>query len=138
MSSENRFVVAVIGAGPAGLMAAETLIRQGVTVQVYEAKPSVGRKFLMAGRGGLNITHSEPTEKFVARYGARAPEIGRMLEQFDAEALRAWVHTLGIETFVGGPYTLGYSRNNKPGEHQKYMIKAMIHATSYAAVVTQS
>jgi uncharacterized flavoprotein (TIGR03862 family) len=72
-----------------------------MTVQVYEAKPSVGRKFLMAGRGGLNITHSESSDKFVTRYGARAAEIGRMLEQFDAEALRAWVHALGIETFVG-------------------------------------
>jgi uncharacterized flavoprotein (TIGR03862 family) len=82
-------------------MAAETLVRQGVTVRVYEAKPSVGRKFLMAGRGGLNITHSEPSEQFVTRYGARAPEMGRMLAQFDAEALRAWVQALGIETFVG-------------------------------------
>ncbi|MDN3988196.1 TIGR03862 family flavoprotein [Zwartia vadi] len=101
MSSEKSFVVAVIGAGPAGLMAAETLVRKGLTVRVYEAKPSVGRKFLMAGRGGLNITHSEPTEKFVTRYGARAPEMGSMLAQFDAQALRDWVHALGIETFVG-------------------------------------
>jgi hypothetical protein len=99
--SKKNVVVAVIGAGPAGLMAAETLVREGMTVQVYEAKPSVGRKFLMAGRGGLNITHSESSDKFVTRYGARAAEIGRMLEQFDAEALRAWVHALGIETFVG-------------------------------------
>ncbi len=93
--------VAVIGAGPAGLMAAETLIKQGVSVHVYEAKPSVGRKFLMAGRGGLNITHSEPTEHFHARYGARAQQMGVMLNEFDAEALRAWVHGLGIDTFVG-------------------------------------
>lgn len=97
----KSFVIAVIGAGPAGLMAAETLVREGMTVRVYEAKPSVGRKFLMAGRGGLNITHSEPSDQFVTRYGARAPEMGRMLEQFDAEALRAWVQALGIETFVG-------------------------------------
>jgi predicted flavoprotein YhiN len=82
-------------------MAAETLVRQGVTVRVYEAKPSVGRKFLMAGRGGLNITHSEPSDKFVTRYGARASEMGSMLGQFDAQALRTWVHDLGIETFVG-------------------------------------
>ncbi|MDO9023567.1 TIGR03862 family flavoprotein [Zwartia sp.] len=101
MPFEKNFVVAIVGAGPAGLMAAETLVRQGLRVQVYEAKPSVGRKFLMAGRGGLNITHSESADKFVTRYGARAPEMGRMLEQFDAEALRAWVHALGIETFVG-------------------------------------
>jgi len=101
LPSEKQLVIAVIGAGPAGLMAAETLIRQGLTVQVYEAKPSVGRKFLMAGRGGLNITHSEPAEKFVSRYGARAPQMERMLAQFDATALRSWVHALGIETFVG-------------------------------------
>lgn len=93
--------VAVIGAGPAGLMAAQTLIRQGLDVQVYEAKPSAGRKFLMAGRGGLNITHSEPAEKFITRYGARAAAMQEMLDQFDAEALREWVHTLGIGTFVG-------------------------------------
>ena len=93
--------VAVIGAGPAGLMAAETLIKQGVAVHVYEAKPSVGRKFLMAGRGGLNITHSESTDRFNARYGARAEQMGAMLKDFDAEALRAWVHGLGIDTFVG-------------------------------------
>ena len=93
--------VAVIGAGPAGLMAAETLIKQGVSVNVYEAKPSVGRKFLMAGRGGLNITHSEPTERFQARYGARASQMAAILKDFDAEALRDWVHGLGIDTFVG-------------------------------------
>lgn len=93
--------VAVIGAGPAGLMAAETLIKQGVSVHVYEAKPSVGRKFLMAGRGGLNITHSEPTARFHARYGARAQQMAQMLKDFDADALRAWVHELGIDTFVG-------------------------------------
>ena len=93
--------VAVIGAGPAGLMAAETLIKQGVSVHVYEAKPSVGRKFLMAGRGGLNITHSEPSERFQARYGARSAQMAALLKEFDAEALRDWVHGLGIETFVG-------------------------------------
>jgi len=93
--------VAVIGAGPAGLMAAEALVTQGVAVHVYEAKPSVGRKFLMAGRGGLNITHAEPSEQFVTRYGAHAPEMSGMLKQFDAQALRDWVHALGIDTFVG-------------------------------------
>ena len=95
------FTVAVIGAGPAGLMAAETLARQDVAVHVYEAKPSVGRKFLMAGRGGLNITHAESSERFVTRYGARAPEMSAILQQFDAEALRQWVHGLGIDTVVG-------------------------------------
>jgi len=93
--------VAVIGAGPAGLMAAETLAQAGHTVQVFEAKPSAGRKFLMAGRGGLNITHSEPAEWFEARYGARAPEFAAMLAALNANALCEWVHGLGIETFVG-------------------------------------
>jgi len=93
--------VAVIGAGPAGLMAAETLIKQGLSVHVYEAKPSVGRKFLMAGRGGLNITHAEPPERFQARYGARSDQMAALLKDFDADALRDWVHGLGIDTFVG-------------------------------------
>lgn len=93
--------VAVIGAGPAGLMAAETLALAGHSVQVFEAKPSAGRKFLMAGRGGLNITHSEPAERFNARYGARAPEFAAMLAALDANALREWVQGLGIDTFVG-------------------------------------
>ena len=93
--------VAVIGAGPAGLMAAETLAQAGPTVQVFEAKPSAGRKFLMAGRGGLNITHSEPAERFNARYSARAPEFAAMLAALNANALCEWVHGLGIETFVG-------------------------------------
>ena len=93
--------VAVIGAGPAGLMAAETLINQGVAVHVYEAKPSVGRKFLMAGRGGLNITHSEPQHLFNTRFGARATQMSTLLKDFDADALREWVHGLGIDTFVG-------------------------------------
>ena len=93
--------VAVIGAGPAGLMAAEVLAEQGWKVQVYEAKPSAGRKFLMAGRGGLNITHSEPAELFVSRYAERAPQMAALLASFDAAALRAWVHALNIDTFVG-------------------------------------
>jgi len=93
--------VVVIGAGPAGLMAAEILAQAGHSVQVFEAKPSAGRKFLMAGRGGLNITHSEPAERFNARYGARAPEFAAVLAALNANALCEWVHGLGIETFVG-------------------------------------
>ncbi|AVA34143.1 TIGR03862 family flavoprotein [Cupriavidus metallidurans] len=91
----------VIGGGPAGLMAAEMLAGQGLPVDVYDAMPSVGRKFLMAGKGGMNITHSEAADAFLRRYGARADRIGPLLDSFDADKLRAWVHELGIDTFVG-------------------------------------
>ncbi len=82
-------------------MAAETLIAGGVAVDVYDAMPSVGRKFLLAGKGGLNITHAEPAEKFLLRYGARRAQIAPLLEHFGADALRAWAGDLGIDTFVG-------------------------------------
>jgi uncharacterized flavoprotein (TIGR03862 family) len=93
--------VAVIGGGPAGLMAAEALAQRGVRVDVYDAMPSVGRKFLMAGKGGMNITHSEPLEAFLGRYGARREQIAQLLDAFGPDALRAWLKTLGVETFVG-------------------------------------
>ena len=93
--------VAVIGGGPAGLMAAETLAAGGVQVDVYDAMPSSGRKFLLAGKGGMNITHSEPLPAFRARYGAREGEVARWLEGFDPQAVRDWIHGLGIDTFVG-------------------------------------
>lgn len=94
-------LAAVIGAGPAGLMAAEALAQAGLTVEVFDAMPSVGRKFLLAGVGGMNITHSEPYPAFVGRYAERQGEIDTLLRDFDAEALRQWIHGLGIETFVG-------------------------------------
>jgi hypothetical protein len=93
--------VAVIGAGPAGLMAAEVLSQAGQQVHVFDAMPSVGRKFLLAGKGGLNLTHSEPFDVFASRYGARRPQIEPLLQAFDAQALRAWAHDLGITTFIG-------------------------------------
>ena len=93
--------VAIIGGGPAGLMAAEVLIQGGVRVDLYDAMPSVGRKFLMAGKGGMNITHSEPMELFLSRYGARRAQVKPLLDVFGPEALREWVHNLGIATFVG-------------------------------------
>jgi hypothetical protein len=92
---------AVVGGGPAGLMAAEVLALGGAAVDLFEAMPSVGRKFLLAGKGGLNITHSEPDERFRTRYGARAEWIAPLLDEFGPQALRAWVHGLGVETFVG-------------------------------------
>nr|WP_256206023.1 TIGR03862 family flavoprotein [Pseudomonas sp. 250J] len=91
----------MIGGGPAGLMAAETLARRGMAVEVFDAMPSVGRKFLLAGVGGMNITHSEPYPAFIGRYGARQVEVDTLLRDFDGEALRQWIHALGIETFVG-------------------------------------
>jgi uncharacterized flavoprotein (TIGR03862 family) len=93
--------VAIIGGGPAGLMAAEVLALAGVKVDLFDAMPSVGRKFLLAGVGGMNITHAEPTEAFLSRYGARRAEIAALLDEFGAEQLRAWIHGLGIDTFVG-------------------------------------
>ncbi len=93
--------VAVIGGGPAGLMAAEGLAARGVQVDVYDAMPSVGRKFLMAGRGGLNLTHSEAAAPFLARYGERAAQVAPWLRALDGNGLREWAGRLGIETFVG-------------------------------------
>lgn len=93
--------VAVIGGGPAGLMAAEVVSAGGVKVDLYDSMSSLGRKFLMAGKGGLNITHSESFEQFVSRYGERRAEIEPLLKTFGPNELRAWVHGFGIETFVG-------------------------------------
>ena len=92
---------AVIGGGPAGLMAAEVLAGAGVSVDLYDAMPSVGRKFLLAGKGGMNITHSEPYDAFVERYGTRSSEVRAWLDQFTPADLRAWIHELGVDTFVG-------------------------------------
>jgi len=93
--------VAVIGAGPAGLMAAEVLAAGGAKVTVYDAMPSVGRKFLMAGRGGLNLTHSEPLSEFLHRYGAAESHLRNAIEAFPPQALRSWSEVLGEPTFVG-------------------------------------
>lgn len=101
MSTGKIPSVAVIGGGPAGLMAAERLVQGGARVDLYDAMPSVGRKFLIAGRGGLNLTHSEPYEQFLTRYGPRRAQIELLLNQFGPDDLRRWVHDLGFETFVG-------------------------------------
>ncbi len=101
MSLHKPFTVAVVGGGPAGLMAAEVLCQGGAKVDLFDAMPSVGRKFLMAGKGGMNITHSEPLPSFAGRYGDREKNIAPMLDRFSPDALRTWIHTLGIETFVG-------------------------------------
>ncbi len=93
--------VAVIGGGPAGLMAAEVLVQQGVEVDLFDAMPSVGRKFLLAGKGGLNLTHAEPFERFVTRYCVRSAMLQEGLRSFGPQALRDWAQALGVATFVG-------------------------------------
>lgn len=92
---------AVIGGGPAGLMAAQVLSDAGHNVHLYDAMPSIGRKFLLAGKGGLNLTHSEGADAFAGRYGARRSALESLLQGFDSDALRAWAQELGVETFVG-------------------------------------
>lgn len=101
MSTTPSPRLAVIGGGPAGLMAAEAARAAGIDVHVFDAKGSVGRKFLIAGKGGLNLTHSEARPAFDARYRERATEVGRWLDAFDADALRAWARGFGVETYVG-------------------------------------
>src|SRR6202045_3848208 len=93
--------IAIIGAGPAGLMAAEVAAQGGAHVTVYDVMPSVGRKFLMAGRGGLNLTHSEPLPAFLARYGEAEPSLAEAIKTFPPERLRAWCEALGQPTFIG-------------------------------------
>jgi uncharacterized flavoprotein (TIGR03862 family) len=97
----HKRTAAVIGAGPAGLMAAEEMAKAGLSVTVYDRMPSPARKFLMAGRGGLNLTHSEPLDHFLPRYGAAAARLSPIIEAFPPERLRAWSEELGEPTFAG-------------------------------------
>lgn len=92
--------IAIVGAGPAGLMAANILSAAGIGVDIFEAKPSVGRKFLMAGKGGLNITHSEPMDDFIRRYDQNE-WLKPMIEAFDPDAIRGWMEDLGVSSFIG-------------------------------------
>ncbi len=101
MPAPADHLLAVIGGGPAGLMAAEAAAAAGVRVELYDAMPSVGRKFLLAGKGGLNLTHSEASASLLARYGGREARLQPLIASFDAAALRAWARSLGVETFVG-------------------------------------
>ena len=100
MGSDVKGVV-IIGGGPAGLMAADVVSAAGVAVDVYDAMPSVGRKFLLAGKGGLNLTHSDSAEVFAERFGAARPHVAPWLAQFGAARVREWAAGLGVETFVG-------------------------------------
>ncbi|MFC5547196.1 TIGR03862 family flavoprotein [Massilia aerilata] len=97
--SDRRAIV--VGGGPAGLMAAEVLSAGGAQVDLYDAMPSVGRKFLLAGKGGMNITHSEELDAFAGRYGKRRAEVEAWLARFTPQQVREWIHGLGVDTFVG-------------------------------------
>ena len=93
--------IAIIGGGPAGLMAAETAVEGGAQVELFDAMASVGRKFLLAGKGGLNLTHSEPLEAFLSRYGVRRAQLAPTIRSFGPDEVRAWAQRLGISTFIG-------------------------------------
>ena len=101
MSSTPTLRIAVIGGGPAGLMAAQAAAERGAQVALFDAMPSVGRKFLLAGRGGMNITHAEGYQSFVTRYGRQSHRLRPALDQFGPQQVRDWVHGLGVDTFVG-------------------------------------
>jgi uncharacterized flavoprotein (TIGR03862 family) len=122
--------VAVVGAGPAGLMAAQTLVQGGAHVEVFDALPSVGRKFLLAGRGGLNLTHSEPIEPFLGRYAQARAALEPAIHAFGPQALRDWAQGLGIETFIGSSGRV-FPRDLKAAP----LLRAWLHRLRAAGVV---
>lgn len=126
----DRPRVAIVGAGPAGLMAAETLAAAGLQVEVFDAMASAGRKFLLAGKGGLNLTHGEPLEAFLTRYGAGRRHVEPLLRAFEPEALRAWAGGLGIETFVGSSGRV-FPTNLKAAP----LLRAWLHRLRAAGVI---
>ncbi len=129
MTNKTKKQVTIIGGGPAGLMAAQEAIKAGLQVDVYDAMPSVGRKFLLAGKGGLNLTHSEAAEPFVSRFGARCGEIGALLKQFGAADVQTWAHGLGVETFVGSSGRV-FPKNMKAAP----LLRAWLHQLRVAGV----
>ena len=128
----ESIAVAVIGGGPAGLMAAEVLASRGVSVHVFDAMPSVGRKFLLAGRGGLNLTHAEAASAFVSRFGAQSTPVGEWLNDFGADQLRTWAQSLGIDTFVGSSGRV-FPQEMKAAP----LLRAWLHRLRHAAVPVQ-
>lgn len=126
--------IAIVGAGPAGLAAAEVLSEAGWRVDVYDAMPSVGRKFLLAGLGGLNLTHAEPAERFVGRYGERRADVAPWLAHFGASAVRDWAKGLGIETFVGSSQRV-FPVDMKAAPLLRAWLHRLRHPASGSAVV---
>jgi uncharacterized flavoprotein (TIGR03862 family) len=128
--SDSSSLVRIIGGGPAGLMAAEAAAQAGARVELYDAMPSVGRKFLLAGKGGLNLTHAEALASFLSRYGTRRARIEPLLAAFDPQALRAWARGLGVETFVGSSgRVFPLERKAAP------LLRAWLHRLRQAGVV---
>lgn len=125
--------VAVVGAGPAGLMAAEVLSAAGVQVHVFDAMPTAGRKFLLAGIGGLNLTHAEAPERFVTRYAACAAECGRWLQVMGPQAVRDWASGLGVETFVGSSQRV-FPTNMKAAPLLRAWLQRLRHPVQAGAV----
>jgi len=125
--------VAIVGGGPAGLMAAEFLSSRGHSVHLFDAMPSVGRKFLLAGRGGLNLTHSEEQAQFVARYGKHQQQLETIVKPWGAAELCAWAHGLGIETFVGTSGRV-FPKEMKAAPLLRAWINRLRHPTSGPAV----
>ena len=122
-------LIAIVGAGPAGLMAAQACVAGGVRVEVFDAMPSVGRKFLLAGKGGLNLTHAEPAAAFNARYAGARQHLQPFLDAFGPAELRAWAHGLGIETFVGSSARV-FPREMKSAP----LLRAWLHRLRQAGV----
>jgi hypothetical protein len=125
--------VAIIGAGPAGLMAAEAAIQGGASVEVFDAMASVGRKFLLAGKGGLNLTHAEPLDMFLTRYGKRQDVLNPIITAFSPEALRHWAKELGIDTFVGSSHRV-FPTDQKAAP----LLRAWLHRLRKAGVIFHS
>lgn len=121
--------VAVVGGGPAGLMAAEVICRNGIAVSLYDAMPSLGRKFLMAGKSGLNLTHAEPLADLLGRYEDRREQLAPMVQAFAPQVLRDWAHGLGVETFVGSSGRV-FPRSMKAAP----LLRAWLHRLRQAGV----
>ena len=131
--SSIRVDLAIVGGGPAGLMAAEVLANAGIAVHLFDAMPTVGRKLLLAGIGGLNLTHAEPFDAFVGRYGLRSLECGRWLDCFGPQQLRDWAAGLGIQTFVGSSQRV-FPTDMKAAPLLRAWLHRLRHPDSGAAV----